>query len=118
MDASEATRVRMEGLVRERQDAICRAIGELDGARFVEDVWARPGGGGGASRVLQDGNVFEKAGVNVAVLHGVLPPEMARPQLGANHGTGGAPIRFFSAGLSVILHPHNPMAPTAHAYYR
>jgi len=90
------------------QDELCAAIERLDGAaRFTTDRWERPGGGGGVSRVLQDGAVVEKAGVNVSDVHGALP---ARP--GVDGGTFGA------AGLSIVVHPRSPLVPTAHANVR
>jgi coproporphyrinogen III oxidase len=109
---------RMAHLVHTQQDVICAGIERLDGAGFREDAWARPGGGGGRSRVLQRGRVFEKAGVNSAVVHGALPPELAQATLGRDHVPGDAPRTFFAASLGVVLHPHNPMAPTTHANYR
>src|SRR5262245_7251567 len=112
----------MAHLVRTQQDVICEAVARLDGAGFREDEWARPGGGGGRSRVLQDGQVFEKAGVNSAVVHGALSGELAQATLGqtpvAARVPGDGPRTFFAASLSVVLHPHNPMAPTTHANYR
>src|SRR5262245_33895781 len=112
----------MAHLVRTQQDVICEAVARLDGAGFREDEWARPGGGGGRSRVLQDGQVFEKAGVNSAVVHGVLSGELARATSGQipeqSDFADDRPHTFFAASLSVVLHPHNPMAPTTHANYR
>ena len=70
-------REKMQRLVREAQDKICKEIARVDGGDFREDSWERPGGGGGRSRVLQGGQVFEKAGVNVSVVHGVLSEEAA-----------------------------------------
>lgn len=108
-------RQRMEALVRETQSEICQALEKVDGGRFREDTWEREGGGGGTSRVLQDSRVFAKAGVNVSVVHGVLSPEAARSMGG---GQGADDLRFFAVGLSLVLHPKNPFAPTAHANYR
>lgn len=108
-------RQKMAVFVHDLQDEICNAIADLDGKAFREDVWERPGGGGGRSRVLQEGNVFEKAGVNVSVVFGTLSPEAARAM------GGGREIedpRFFAAGISLVIHPWNPMVPTAHANYR
>lgn len=108
-------RDKMERLVRTRQDDICDALAELDGTEFRVDEWEREGGGGGDTRVIQEGGVFEKAGVNVSVVEGELSPEAAREMGGGTHIDD---LSFFAAGLSMVLHPHNPMAPTFHANYR
>ncbi len=108
-------RARMQTLIRTTQDDICNALAAVDGTPFREDTWEREGGGGGWSRVLQDGNVFEKAGVNVSVVHGTLSPEAAKSMGG---GRDVEDLRFFAAGVSLVIHPKNPMAPTAHANYR
>ena len=96
------------------QDAICDAAQALDGrARFAGDVWQRPEGGGGDSRILTDGGTFEKAGVNFSHVRGSrLPPSAtaARPEL-----AGGA---FEAAGVSLVFHPCNPYVPTAHCNVR
>jgi coproporphyrinogen III oxidase len=71
---------------------------------FREDAWTRPGGGGGISRVLQGGRVFEKAAVNVSVVYGVMPPEAyraARPDAAAGAEKAG-PVPFFAAGVSSV----------------
>lgn len=109
-------RQRMEQMVRAMQAKICAAIEELDGARFGQDIWTRSGGGGGDSRVLQDGNVFEKVGVNVSVICGKMSAEAARSAMGRQ--LQGDAVEFFATGLSIVAHPHNPMAPSAHANYR
>lgn len=71
---TNSVRARFEKMIREAQDSVCAAIEAADGGgKFKEDVWSRPGGGGGISRVLQDGAVWEKAGVNVSVVYGVMP---------------------------------------------
>ena len=108
-------RERAEALVRKTQDEICAALAGRDGQPYREDTWDRPGGGGGNSRVFQDGKVFEKAGVNVSVVHGTLTPEAAKEMGG---GQDVADLTFFATGVSLVLHPHNPIAPTVHANYR
>ncbi|KAL5978749.1 Chloroperoxidase 1 [Asimina triloba] len=104
------------------QDSVCAAIEAVDGGKFKEDVWSRPGGGGGISRVLQDGDVWEKAGVNVSVVYGVMPPEAYRAAKGdgsaSNNDAKAGPVPFFAAGISSVLHPQNPFAPTLHFNYR
>jgi coproporphyrinogen III oxidase len=108
----------MQTYVHGLQDRICDALAALDGHAFREDAWERPGGGGGRSRVLQDGAVFEKAGVNVSVVHGELAPEAARAMGGGKALGENADLSFRAVGLSLVLHPWNPMAPTTHANYR
>lgn len=119
VSSSSSVRGRFEKMIREVQDHVCAAIEEVDGGVFKEDVWSRPGGGGGISRVLQDGNVWEKAGVNVSVVYGKMPPEAYRAAKGdGSAGEKAGPVPFFAAGISSVLHPKNPFAPTLHFNYR
>jgi coproporphyrinogen III oxidase len=113
-------RADVEALVRRTQDEICAAIEDVEGAPFREDVWARAEGGGGRTRVLQGGRVFEKAGVNVSTVHGMLPaPAVAQMRARGNSSlSGSGPFPFFACGISLVLHPTNPRAPTVHANYR
>jgi len=98
--------------IQQLQDRICSRLEQVDGkAKFREDPWDRPEGGGGRSRVMEDGAVLEKAGVNISGVHGPLPPSMQ-----AYFGVGD--VDFFACGLSLVLHPRNPMAPTVHANWR
>ncbi|CAN1277998.1 Oxygen-dependent coproporphyrinogen-III oxidase, chloroplastic [Linum perenne] len=116
---SGEVRGRFEKMIREAQDSVCKALEAVDGVgKFKEDVWSRPGGGGGISRVLQDGAVFEKAGVNVSVVYGVMPPEAYRAARAASPDQKPGPVPFFAAGISSVLHPKNPFAPTLHFNYR
>ncbi len=96
------------------QDQICTALETEDGgAHFREDSWERPEGGGGRSRVMEEGNVFEKAGINFSDVHGNgLPPSAtaARPQL--------AGASFRAMGVSLVIHPRNPEVPTTHMNVR
>ncbi|MED5464781.1 MAG: oxygen-dependent coproporphyrinogen oxidase [Myxococcota bacterium] len=110
-------RAAMESLVFKAQDTICEAIAGIDGGTFQEDRWERAEGGGGRSRVLQGGQVFEKAGVNVSVVHGTLSAEAAA-KMGGGKELGAEHLTFYATGVSLVLHPHNPMAPTVHANYR
>ena len=111
-------RQRMIDLVHAEQDRICAALQDIDGGEPREDVWTREGGGGGRSRVFSEGKVFEKAGVNVSVVHGTLRPEAARAMGGGQALGDDEELDFFATGLSLVLHPWNPMAPTVHANYR
>ncbi|HUO35354.1 MAG TPA: oxygen-dependent coproporphyrinogen oxidase [Candidatus Acidoferrum sp.] len=98
------------------QDRICTALEGVEqaaqgGARFREDSWQHSHRGGGITRVLADGRVFEKAGVNFSQVNGTLPEEIAET-------TPGKGNNFFAAGLSLVLHPRNPNVPTVHANFR
>jgi coproporphyrinogen III oxidase len=94
------------------QNRICTALEETDGkAKFVEDAWQRAEGGGGKTRVIADGNVFEKGGVNTSVVFGNVSDSM-KTQLKID----GA--KWFACGLSLVLHPVNPFVPTVHCNYR
>jgi coproporphyrinogen III oxidase len=99
-----SVRSRFEKMIRDAQDRVCEAIEAVEegGAKFKEDVWSRPGGGGGISRVLQDGAVWEKAGVNVSVVYGVMPPEAYRAAKAAADQTKPGPVPFFAAGISSV----------------
>ncbi len=95
------------------QDSICEALAKEDGQAFAEDSWERPGGGGGRSRVLEEGNVIEKGGVNFSHVFGDgLPPSAtaARPELAGRS--------FQAMGVSLVIHPRNPYIPTSHANVR
>ncbi|XP_065859486.1 coproporphyrinogen-III oxidase 1, chloroplastic-like [Euphorbia lathyris] len=113
-------RSRFEKMIRKAQDSICESIEAIDKiGKFKEDVWSRPGGGGGISRVLQDGAVWEKVGVNVSIVYGAVPPEANRAtKASSSSDQKPVPIRFFAAGISSALHPKNPFAPTLHFNYR
>ncbi|MFH6956173.1 oxygen-dependent coproporphyrinogen oxidase [Flavobacterium aquidurense] len=98
--------------IQKLQDQICAGLEAVDGTtKFREDLWKRPEGGGGRTRVIENGNVFEKGGVNISAVHGKLPEAMQKM-----FSVGEAD--FFACGLSLVLHPKNPMAPTVHANWR
>ncbi len=98
--------------IHDLQNRICEALEATDGkVVFVEDAWQRPEGGGGKTRVISNGNVFEKGGVNTSVVFGDVTDTM-RTQLKIE----GA--RWFACGLSLVLHPYNPFVPTVHCNYR
>ena len=107
--------------VRGIQTAICDALeaveadaleaGRGSAATFQNDEWKREGGGGGLTRVLSEGAVIEKGGVNVSVVHGEFSEEFAERVPGSGR-------EFFATGVSLVLHPRNPHAPTCHANFR
>jgi coproporphyrinogen III oxidase len=96
------------------QDRICKTLAAEDGgAEFIEDSWVRAEGGGGRSRVLTNGQVIEKGGVNFSHVHGTQMPASAtahRPELAGR--------AFEAMGVSLVIHPHNPYVPTSHANVR
>lgn len=98
--------------IQDLQDQITSGLEEVDGlAKFREDLWTRAEGGGGRTRVIENGAVFEKGGVNISKVHGPLAPAMQK-----HFGVGD--VDFFACGLSLVLHPKNPMVPTVHANWR
>ena len=95
------------------QDNICNAFEKLDGSSFREHSWSREEGGGGRSRVMEGGAVFEKAGINFSQVYGAELPASAtasRPELAGRS--------FQAMGVSLVIHPHNPYVPTSHANVR
>ncbi|MGB0933081.1 MAG: oxygen-dependent coproporphyrinogen oxidase [Lishizhenia sp.] len=94
------------------QDRICRKLEELDNkAKFHQDLWDRKEGGGGRTRIIQDGNVFEKGGVNFSAVHGPVS-DMMRKQLKLEGN------EFYATGVSIVLHPNSPHLPIMHMNVR
>ena len=98
--------------IQKLQDEITQSLEQIDGkAKFQQDLWSREGGGGGRTRVIENGDVFEKGGVNISAVHGPLPPAMQQ-----YFKVGD--VDFFACGLSLVIHPKNPFVPTVHANWR
>ena len=94
------------------QDRICNELEGLDRkAKFIEDAWERAEGGGGKTRIISCGNVFEKGGVNTSVVYGRVT-DMMRKNLKIESNS------WFACGISVVIHPFNPFVPTVHCNYR
>jgi coproporphyrinogen III oxidase len=114
--------------IKEIQDSICHEVEKADGKeKFMEDKWSRPEGGGGITRVIQNGAVFEKGGVNISEVYGPQTPKggfnsLLTPALSEGEGGkapfGGLGAAFFACGISLVLHPRSPMVPAVHANYR
>ena len=143
-DPSQPMATRMQAWIKSLQTRICTAIEKVEAAPchstslgklvpvpkdraagvFLRDSWLRPEGGEGISCVLQEGRIFEKAGVNVSVVHGTLPPPAVKAMTADHEGKfkgwydGKTPLPFKACGLSCVMHPHNPAAPTVHFNYR
>lgn len=99
-------------LILDLQDRICAAIEHADGgAKFIEENWQRHEGGGGRTRVISRGQVWEKGGVNTSIVHGPVTEQMQNVL--HIHGDN-----WFACGISLVLHPENPMIPTVHCNYR
>jgi coproporphyrinogen III oxidase len=117
--------------IHQLQDNICQALEDIDGrAKFITDEWKREGGGGGITRVIEEGSVFEKGGVNTSVVWGKVTDAMrAQLKIGSKVGEPSQgsvpddefpvrPSKWFAAGLSLVIHPLNPYVPTSHANWR
>ena len=108
----EAIRADMAAFLSALQSEICGELERLDGTgRFSRDPWERPGGGGGLTRVLEQGDLLEKAGVSFSHVQGELPEAFARRLQGEGR-------TFAAVGLSLVLHPRSPLVPTTHANFR
>jgi coproporphyrinogen III oxidase len=104
--------IRAAAYFQDLQQRITAGLEAVDGkGRFREDSWERPGGGGGRSRVLEEGGVFEKAGVNFSEVFGEMSEEFAKQVPGEGR-------TFTATGVSLVLHPRSPMVPTVHANFR
>ena len=92
----------------ELQKTICSELERVDGSgRFSSEQWSREEGGGGLTRVMEEGTVFEKAGVNTSTVFGAMSEQMARRM-------AMDPARFYATGISLVIHPRSPMIPTVH----
>lgn len=103
--------------IHQLQNKICTALEEVDGkAKFLEDEWQREEGGGGQTKIIENGNVFEKGGVNTSVVFGNVTDAMR--SILRLPPTGGIEGGWFAAGISLVMHPVNPFVPTVHCNYR
>lgn len=94
------------------QSNICKALENTDGkGKFISDKWERPGGGGGDSRVLEDGNIIEKGGVNFSAVYGPTPEKILK-------ALGLSDAEFYATGVSIVQHPINPFVPIIHMNVR
>lgn len=113
----------MSTFVYQLQDSICSALESVDTISFKEDIWKRPGGGGGRTRVIENGSVFEKGGVNVSEVEGPIKGEeialfnmlLSQQNISVSSLDNAS---FYATGLSLVIHPKNPFIPTTHANYR
>lgn len=121
LNSEDDMKTKMELLIMKIQSDFCKALEaeEYAGQQFKVDRWIRKEGGGGITCVLQDGEVFEKAGVNISVVKGNLPPQAVQQMRSRGKNLSeGTSLPFFAAGVSAVIHPRNPMVPTIHFNYR
>lgn len=113
-------KTRMELFIMKVQADFVRALENEEnfGKRFLVERWMRKQGGGGITCVLQDGDVFEKAGVNISVVSGQLPPAAVQQMRSRGKKLSEGALPFFAAGVSAVIHPRNPWIPTIHFNYR
>lgn len=114
-------RKRMEKFIMTLQHDFCRALEaeENKDTKFRVDRWTREEGGGGITCIIQDGEVYEKAGVGVSVVHGLIPPSaVAQMNARGKRLPEGQEMPFFACGVSSVIHPRNPNVPTVHFNYR
>ncbi|XP_033209566.1 oxygen-dependent coproporphyrinogen-III oxidase [Belonocnema kinseyi] len=113
-------KTKMELLIMKIQADFCKELEKLEDRedRFQVDRWTRKEGGGGITCVLQDGTVFEKAGVNISVVSGILPPGAIQQMRARGKSIEEGSLPFFAAGVSAVIHPRSPMVPTIHFNYR
>lgn len=117
---SNDMRARMELFVMKVQADFVRALENEEnfGRKFEVDRWLREEGGGGITCVLSDGDVFEKAGVNISVVSGTLPPQAIAQMRSRGKKLSEGPLPFFACGVSAVIHPRNPKIATVHFNYR
>jgi coproporphyrinogen III oxidase len=120
VESEKEMRCKVEHLCMRTQYNLCQELQRLEPkAKFRVDRWTRKEGGGGVSCVLQDGETFEKAGVNVSVVHGVLPPAaVAQMRSRGKDLPKDKELPFYAVGVSCVIHPVNPFVPTIHFNYR
>jgi len=124
-NALNSYQARMEIFILKLQKQLCRVLEQYEAKqnsdiKFKIDRWTREEGGGGITCVMQDGEVFEKAGVNISVVHGQLPVQAIEQMRARGHDfiARNTPLDFFAAGISSVIHPRNPHVPTIHFNYR
>jgi coproporphyrinogen III oxidase len=101
------------------QDSICTALEQEDGkGKFIEDNWKREEGGGGRTRILQSGNVIEKGGVLYSAVHGPVPDFLKSDLSHQSSAISPQPLTFYATGVSIVIHPENPMVPIIHMNVR
>lgn len=113
-------KTKMELFIMKIQADFVRSLERAEnfGRKFEVDRWERKEGGGGITCVLQDGDVFEKAGVNISVVSGILPPGAIQQMRSRGKHLAEGNLQFFAAGVSAVIHPRNPLVPTIHFNYR
>lgn len=105
--------------LKDLQNRICHGIESMDAiAQFTEELWERPEGGGGRTRVIQNGRVLAKGGVNFSAVEGPMPAELIRTSMGIDAQKPPEDLSFYATGVSIVLHPNSPMVPITHMNVR
>ena len=113
------TREKMVALIKQVQTEMTTALEQFDSKKFLHDDWSQSSTRYGTTCVLQDGQTFEKAGVNISIIEDVAPESLIQQMTHRNITIDATKnVRFFVAGISMVVHPRNPFCPTFHANYR
>jgi coproporphyrinogen III oxidase len=115
----EINRTHITGWLRDLQDEICTALEQADGkSKFIEENWTRKEGGGGRTRIIGNGSVIEKGGVLFSAVEGDAPEFLFREAQHSNAAAGQPKPQFFATGVSIVIHPGNPLVPIIHMNIR
>ncbi len=115
----EVTKDHIASWLKDLQDQICNALEQADGAaRFEEENWTREEGGGGRTRIIRNGNVIEKGGVLFSAVEGDAPDFLFKEKEHSVAGPSKSKPKFFATGVSIVIHPQNPMVPIIHMNVR
>ncbi len=115
----EINKEHITGWLKQLQDSICIALEKADGSgKFLEENWKREEGGGGRSRVMKNGSVIEKGGVMFSAVHGNTPEFLLRENQHSVNDTISTDSKFYATGISIVIHPKNPMVPIIHMNIR
>src|SRR5436190_11803434 len=117
----EINRSSVTSWLKDLQDEICHALEKADGrSKFSEENWTRPEGGGGSTRIIQDGNVIEKGGVLFSAVEGIAPDFLfsEKEHTVSGESKNSSRPEFFATGVSIVMHPQSPMVPIIHMNIR
>ena len=115
----EINKEHITGWLKQLQDSICIALEKADGSgKFLEENWKREEGGGGRSRVMKNGSVIEKGGIMFSAVHGETPEFLLKEKQHSVNDKISSGSTFYATGISIVIHPKNPMVPIIHMNIR